>query len=459
MAVDPSIFKAYDIRGIYPEQINEDIAYSIGRAYATLIQKENKGKKLKIVVARDMRVSSPQIHKALISGLTDQGVDVVDIGLASTPTFYFGVANYNYDGGIQVSASHNPKEYNGFKLVRRNAVPVSGDTGIHDVRVLVEKNEFKDATEKGKVTKKEDVLDEQLQHDLKYADINKIKPFKVVADTANGMGAQYLDALFSKLPCNLIRMYFELDGTFPNHQADPLKDENTKDIRKKIVEEKADLGIAIDGDGDRIFFIDEKGEVVPPQILRGILAKIFLREKPGSTICYDVRPGRITKDMIIENGGKPVKTRVGHSLIKEKMIEIDAYFAGESSGHFFLRIKSGSYEVPMIITLKLLQELSESGKTFSGLIKPYKRYFHSGEINSEVEDKEGKMKELAEIFKDAKEINHLDGVTIEYEDFWFNVRPSNTEPLLRLNLEAKTQEKMEEMKQKIINIIGSEDTK
>ena len=416
------IFKAYDVRGIYPDELDEETAYKIGRAYVTLLQKGNKSKKLTLVAASDMRISSPQLKESLIKGLTDQGADIVDIGLVSTPTFYFAVAYYGYDGGIQVSASHNPKDYNGFKFVRNQAIPVSKDTGIYKIRELVEKNKFSVA-EKGKIIKRKNVLDDQLDHDLKYAKIKKIKSFKVVADPGNAMGAQYIDAIFSKLSCQLIRINFELDGTFPAHQADPFKEENIVDIKKKVLEEKADLGIATDGDGDRIFFIDEKGETVAPQILRGLLAKIFLREKPGETICYDIRPGRITRDMIIENGGRPVVTRVGHSLIKEKMREVNAYFAGESSGHFFLRFEDGCYEAPIVVILKILEELSESGKTFSELIKPYKRYFHSGEINSEIEDKEGKIRELAELFNDSKNINYLDGITIEYDDFWFNVRP------------------------------------
>jgi len=446
------IFKAYDIRGIYPDEINEKIAYKIGRAYIILLQEENKNQKLTIVVAYDMRISSPQLKKFLIKGLTDQGADVVEIGLASSPTFYFAVANYNYDGGIQVSASHNPKEYNGFKIVRKKAIPVSKDTGIYRIRELVTNNNFS-VSEKGMVTKRINVLQDQLNHDLKYANIGKIKPFNVVADPGNAMGAQYLNAIFLKLPGKLIKMNFDLDGTFPNHEADPLKEENLADIKNRILKEKADLGIATDGDGDRIFLIDEKGETVPPHILRGLLAKIFLREKPGETICYDIRPGKITKDMIIENGGKPVITRVGHSLIKEKMREVNSYFAGESSGHYFLRFEDSYYEAPIVVILKILEELSESGRTLSNLINPYKRYFHSGEINSKIEDKEGKIAELAEIFKDAKNINYLDGVTIEYNDFWFNVRPSNTEPLLRLNIEASSKEKMEEMRDRILEII------
>ncbi|PIY78752.1 MAG: phosphomannomutase/phosphoglucomutase [Parcubacteria group bacterium CG_4_10_14_0_8_um_filter_35_7] len=453
MKINPSIFKAYDIRGIYPSELNEEVIYKIGRAYAVLIQKENEGK-ITIAVGKDMRLSSPKLKEALVKGLVTQGVNVVEIGLVSTPTFYFAVANYGYDGGMQVSASHNPREWNGLKLVRKKAIPVSEDTGMKKIKAMVEKGEFMEVEEKGEVSKKEGVLQDQIKHDFKYADISKIKLFKVVVDPANAMGALYSEAMFDRLPCELIKMNFELDGTFPNHEADPMKEENTKDLRKRVVKERADIGIAIDGDGDRIFFVDNKGELVPQQIIRGLLAKIFLREYPGATICYDIRPGKITVDMIKEAGGKPVVTRVGHSLIKEKMREVDALFGGESSGHFFLKLEKGVYEVPVIVILKLLQELSESGKSFSELIKPYKKYFHSGEINLVVEDKLGKIKEIEELYKgEAKEVNNLDGIMVDMGDFWFNLRPSNTEAKLRLNLEATSNKLMEEKRDEVLKII------
>jgi phosphomannomutase len=450
-----SIFKAYDIRGIYPKEINEDIIYKIGRAYADILKEELRKEDIKIVVGRDMRLSSPQLTKKLIEGITEQGVDVVDIGLSSTPTFYFAVAYYGYDGGMQVSASHNPKQYNGVKIVKTKAYPVGYDTGINEIEKRVNENNFKQSDKKGNVERKEDVVDDEVNYSLKFADINKIKPFKVVADAANAMGAHYLEKLFEKLPCELIKMNFELDGTFPVHEADPYKEENIKDLKKKVVEEKADLGIATDGDGDRIFFVDDKGELAEPGIVRGLLSKIFLKEEPGATICYDIRPGKITEDMILEYKGKPSVTKVGHSLIKAQAIKENAIFAGESSGHFFVRMEHGLFEVPMIITLKLLEDISLENKKFSEILKPLKRYYHSGEINSEVDDKEGKMKELAEKYKDAKNISWLDGVTIEYDDFWFNVRPSNTESLLRLNLEAKSKEIMKQKKDEVLKIIRS----
>ncbi|MFT4304103.1 MAG: phosphomannomutase/phosphoglucomutase [Candidatus Woesearchaeota archaeon] len=443
------IFKAYDIRGIYPSQLNEDTVYKIGKAYADMI---GKGKKL--VVGMDMRLSSPVLKEAIIKGITEQGVDVIDIDLASTPTFYFAVSKLQADGGMQISASHNPKEYNGVKIVGKNSYPVSYDTGINKIKEKVENNDFLEVNGEGQVETYNDILYEELEFSLKQADINKIKNLRVVADTANSMGAPDLSALFDKLSCELIKMNFELDGTFPAHQADPYQEKNIVDLKKKVLEEKADLGIATDGDGDRIFFIDNEGELVDPAIIRGILAKIYLKENPGATICYDIRPGKITYDMIIENGGKPSMTKVGHSLIKAQGIEEGAVFAGESSGHFFIKTEYGFYEMPMIVTLKILIELSESGKTFSEYIKPLKRYYHSGEINSEVEDKEAKMNELIEKYKDGK-LSKLDGISIEYDDWWFNVRASNTEPKLRLNLEAVNEKIMKQKRDEVISIIRS----
>lgn len=448
------IYKAYDIRGIYPDQIDEDTIYKIGKAYVDILRKELDRDDITIVVGRDMRVSSPQLTQSMIKGITEQGADVIDIGLASTPTFYYGVALLKADGGMQVSASHNPKEYNGVKIVREKALPCGYDTGINEIERKVKDNDFDKSEKTGTVAKKEGVLDSEVEFSLKHAHPDKIKRMKIVADAANAMGSPFLSKLFEKLPCELIKMNFELDGTFPVHQADPLKEENLKDLQKTVVDEKADFGISTDGDGDRIFFIDNKGQIIEQAILRGLIAKIVLKEHPGATICYDIRPGKITRDMIEENGGKPSVTKVGHSLIKAQAIKEGAAFAGESSGHFFFNTDIGFFEMPMIVTLKLLEYISEENKTVADIVEPLRKYFPSGEINSEVEDKEGKMKELAEHFKDGK-ISWLDGVTVEYDDFWFNVRPSNTEPLLRLNLEAVSEEVMEKRRDEVLKIIRS----
>lgn len=452
MKVDTSIFKAYDIRGIYPDSIDEEIAEKVGRAYAIILKGENPGKKLTVVVGEDMRLSSPSLKKSLIKGLTESGLSVVNVGLVSTPTFYFAVAYYKYDGGIQVSASHNPKDYNGLKMTRGRGIPVGGDTGIMEIKDLVVKNKFENAKTKGKVAKRDNVLIDAEIVQSKNIDTSKIKPFKIVADAANAMGALDLEAVFSQLSCKLVKLNFKLDGTFPAHHPDPLKEETLTQLKEAVVKEKADMGIAPDGDGDRYFFIDEKGETVPQPILRGLMAQIELKENPGATVCYDVRPGRITRDMIEELGGKAVVTRVGHSLIKETMLKEDAVFGGESSGHYFYKFTYGTFEAPIVLVLKFLLYLSEQNKPLSEVIKPYKRYFHSGEINSDVKDKEAKMEEIVKKYSDGK-LSRLDGITIEYPDYWFNVRASNTEPLLRFALEAKTKELMEKKRDEITKLI------
>jgi len=453
LKIDPKIFKAYDIRGIYPEDVNEEVAYNIGLGYAQMRRKETgKEEGLQIVVGSDMRLSSPALREKLIGGLTDGGMNVVDIGLASTPTFYFAVAHYKYDGGILVSASHNHKEYNGFKLVREKASPIGDGTGMQDLRDLVVSRQAVKAKKTGEVTEKEGVLVDQVAHDLRFADISKIKRMKIVIDPANAMGILYFDELFKHIPADVVKMNWKLDGTFPAHEADPLKPENMQALCEKMKEVGADIGIATDGDGDRIFYADDKGERLDPGITRAILCKLFLREKPGSKIAYDIRPGKITLDTIVESEGVPIVTKVGHSLIKEQAVREGAYFAGESSGHFFLNMEEGCYEIPIIVTLKLLQELSESGASLSEYIKPYKRYFHSGEINSRVRDKDAVIARLKEKYADGKQ-NEMDGISIKYPNWWFNVRPSNTEPVLRLNLEANTKELMEEKRDEVLEII------
>ncbi|MBT3464425.1 phosphomannomutase/phosphoglucomutase [archaeon] len=449
-----AIFKAYDIRGIYPDQLDEETVFRIGRAYCEIL-KEEIGHSPTIVVGRDMRLSSPQLSQKIMEGITIQGGNVIYIDLASTPTFYFATSVYEADGGMQISASHNPKEYNGVKIVKKNAFPVGYDTGINEIEKRVLKNEFIESDIKGNIEKREGILDKEVDFSLAFGDISKIKPLKVVADPANSMGSPFLKKLFDKLPCELIEMNFELDGTFPAHQADPFQEKNIIDLGKKIVETGADIGIATDGDGDRIFFLDNKGKLAEPAIIRGLTAKNVLKKHPGATICYDIRPGKITRDMILENGGKPIVTKVGHSLIKAKGIEVGAEYAGESSGHFFIKTKYGFFETPMIVALIILDELSTSGKSFSELLEPLRKYSHSGEINSKVENKEATMKKLSEIYSNAKDISWLDGITIEFDNWWFNVRPSNTEPLLRLNLEADTKELMEEKRDEILNIIRS----
>lgn len=457
MNTSPNVFKVYDIRGIYQKEFFDDFAYQLGLAYVKLRKQDPDATadgKIEVVVGCDMRVSSPALKKSLIEGLLDAGADVVDIDLCSTPTFYFAVADLKTDGGIMVSASHNPAEWNGFKMVRHRAIPISGDSGIEFLKQEILGGNLEKAEKRGALSQRDDALEKQIAHDLKWVDLNKIKPLKVVVDPANGMGAQYIEALFKHLPCELVTINFELDGRFPNHEADPLKEENLEDLKKKVIEGKADLGIAIDGDGDRVFFVDNEGKSINQAIIRGILAKLFLQEKPGSKIAYDVRPGRITYDLIVASGGQPVVSRVGHSLIKEQALREGIYFAGESSGHFFLNMDLGCFEIPNIVILKLLEEFSASDKSVADYVRPYDCYFSSGEINSSVTDKIQVLEKIEEAYKNGK-INKLDGLSIEFEDFWFNVRGSNTEEKLRLNLEARSPELMEEKKNEILKIIRS----
>lgn len=447
MSINPSIFKAYDIRGIYPKDLDEEVIYRIGRAAVILTGAKT------IVVGRDARASSDPLFAALARGITEQGANVVDIGLATTPMLNFSVAEYEeHEAGINVTASHNPKEYNGLKLCYGNALPIGEDTGMADLKKLVLEGEFPTASP-GKIVKK-NILDDYVKKVFGLVDTEKIKSLKVVVDTANAVGAIPLPEIFKNIPCKLIPLYFELDGNFPNHEANPLKEETLENLKKKVLEEGADLGVAIDGDADRIGFVDEKGETVRADLILTLIAKKLLEEKPGELILYDVRSSRVVREEVEAAGGRAEMCRVGHALIKKQMWDNGALLGGEFSSHFYYRdfykVESGD-----LTMLKLLEIISQSGKKFSEIVAPFKRYFHSGEINFKVSDKAGKMKELEEKYgTTASEISHLDGIRLDFPDWWFNVRPSNTEPLLRLNLEAKTKEMMEEKKKELTEIIS-----
>lgn len=455
LPINSDIFKAYDIRGLYGTDFDNEMAYLLGLAFVELRKKDSDyqpGGKLKIAVAYDMRLSSPALRDNLLRGLITAGVEAIDLGLISTPTFYFAVAKYKYDGGIMISASHNPKEWNGFKLVRAKGVPVSGETGINFIKEQIIANHFLPANEPGQILSNDSTLKDELDYTWSLIDIKKIKNLKIVADAANGMGATYLEPILATIPGEAIPLNFKLDGTFPAHEADPLKEENLEDLKKAVIEHQADLGISTDGDGDRVFFIDNEGEIISPAIIRGLLSQSFLADKPGAKIGYDIRPGKITPDLITAAGGIPVVTRVGHSLIKEQMLKEDIYFAGESSGHFFFNSPLGCFEFPSLMILKLLILFSASDQPISEQIKPYKKYFLSGEINRTVINKDSVFKAIKEKYTDGK-INELDGVSVEYSDFWFNVRGSNTEAKIRLNLEATSQETMEQKRDEVLELI------
>ncbi len=439
-----SIFKAYDVRGVYPSELDEKLAYKIGRAFVTFLKVD------KVAVSQDMRKSSDSLKKELIRGITDQGADAIEVkGLCSTPRSYFACWFLKAPSSIMVTASHNPGKYNGFKFTREKAIPISGATGIKDIEKLALRNKFKDVKKKGKVVKK-DIEKEYRKHILSLIDVKKIKKLKVVVDAGNGMGGKDIDLVLGKLPLKVVKMYFRPDGSFPNHEANPLKEENLKALKRNIKKEKADFGIALDGDADRVFFIDENSETVPADFITCLIAEELLRKKKGKVL-YDLRSSWVVKEVIEANGGKARMCRVGHAFIKEQMRREKAIFAGELSGHFYFRDNFYT-DSGIIAALKVIQLISEKGEKLSSLVKPLKKYFASGEINSEVSDKEGKMKKLAKKYSSGK-VSFLDGVRIDFKDWWFNVRASNTEPLLRLNLEAKSLSLMEEKRDKVLKVI------
>src|SRR5579875_3898806 len=446
--LSPKIFSAYDIRGIYGETLTDDGAYLIGRAAAQYLNVPA------IAVGRDMRVSSPQIAAAMIRGITDQGVDAIDLGLTTTDELYFAVGKFDFPAGVMITASHNPSKYNGIKFCRAQAFPISLDTGLADIRYLAISGNFATPTRKGEVIKR-DVTDDYVRHVLSFIDISKIKPLKVVADAGNGMAGMILPKVFEHLPCTLIPLYFELDGTFPHHPASPIEPENMVDLQKKVRETGADLGVAFDGDADRMFPVDEHGNLVDGSQVVVVVANSLLRKHPGATILYNLIVSKSVPALITELGGTAIRTRVGHSFIKAEMRKYNAIFGGEHSGHFYFR-DNWYADSGLIAFLIMLELVSVEGKPLSELLKPLDRGVRSGEINSIVSDVQGKLKALEDHFgPGAKSVDHLDGLTIDYGDWWFNVRPSNTEPLLRLNVEANDRTTMEQKRDEILAIIRS----
>lgn len=446
--ISQGIFRAYDIRGIYPSTLNEEAAYLIGQAFVKFLKKP----KLKIVIGRDARLSSPQLFKALTKGIIDQGGNVIDIGLSTTPMLYFAVAHLKFDGGIEISASHNPPEWNGFKLVKENAIPISGKSGIEEIKNLILKGRFKKA-KRGKIIKKE-VLKDYLHFNLKDFDLKNLKPLKIVIDTADAVPGIVVPEFFKKTECKIYHLFSKLDGNFPNHPPDPLVKGNLKSLQKEVKKRKADLGVAFDGDGDRIFFVSEKGEIISADLICAFLADLILKEKPGQKILFDVRSSNIVREKILAQGGIPIVWRVGHSFIKEKMRKENVIFAGEFSGHYY---HQNHYfcEAPFWVLMKILEQISESKKTISELIKPYQKYFHSGEINFKVKDKKRILKNLEAKFKGGKVLT-IDGLRIDFPDWWFNARPSHTEPVLRLVVEAKTKKLMAEKKKELSSLLKIE---
>jgi len=445
MHVNPSIFKAYDIRGIYPSELNEDIAYLIGRAFASFLEVDS------VVVGRDMRLSGPQVFEAATRGLTDQGADVVDIGMVSTDQFYFACATLN-QAGIMVTASHNPAQYNGFKMVRHMPYLLSGDQGIQDIRRLVESERFATPTRKGSINP-QNLSEPFVDKVLSLIDVSAIKPLKVIADTGNGMVGPILRRVYARLPVQLTGMYLEPDGRLPNHGLDPLQPENRAELQQRVAAEGADIGFAFDGDGDRFFTIDDRGQFVSGDFLTALMAQYFLAKYPGAKIIYDLRASWAVRDLVTQAGGIPLMERVGHAFIKERMAREGAVYAGEVTGHYYFRdfFSADSGIVPSLVVLEML---SRQNTSLSRLLQPLEaKYFISGEINTRINaDPKTRLQQLAETYRDAQ-IYWMDGISVVYDDWHLNVRPSNTEPLVRLNLEAKSKEIMEAKRDEVMRII------
>ncbi len=451
MKLNPDIFKAYDIRGIYPADINEAAAYKIGRAFVAFLQGKKKTKKLNIAVGRDGRLSSPALFKELTRGIIDQGANVIDIGLSTSPMFYFGVANFNFDGGINITASHNPAKYNGFKFVREKAIPISRESGIEEIKKMVLAGKFK-KTGNGRMLKKQ-VLKEYIDYSLKKFNLKAIKPLNIIVDTANSVSGIIIPEFFKKLNVKLLHIFSKLDGKFPNHPPEPHIEENLRVLKKQVLAKKADLGIAFDGDGDRVIFVNEKGEMIPGDLITALMIKLILKENPGEKILCDVRSSKITVDTVKNEGGVPVMGRIGHSFIKERMRKENIIFQGELNGHYYHRDYYFS-EVPLLVIFKILEKISTSGKSISELIKPYNKYFFSGEICLKLKDKKRALKTLEDKYSQNGKVCSIDGLRVDYPDWWFNARLSNTESLLKLVVEANTKEMMEQRKKEIISLIS-----
>jgi phosphomannomutase len=449
MTINPSIFKAYDVRGLYPSEVNEEAARLIGRGFVAYLGARRIG------VSRDMRLSSPSVAAAFSDGAREQGADVVDYGMLGTDMMYFAVARDGLDGGAQITASHNPKEYNGIKLVRREAFPLSGDAGIGDIRDMIAGNALPPPAKTPGGLSRMDVVDDYVRHVMGFIDPGIVKPFKVVLDAGNGIAGMMAPKLFAHLPCRTIPLCFEVDGTFPNHEANPLIEENRRDIVERVVQEKADIGIAWDGDADRCFFIDGSGEFIAGDFVTALLAEAFLIKHPGAKIVYDVRASYAVKDTAAKYGGTALMNRVGHAFFKRRMREEGAIFGGEVTGHYYFRdnFYADNGFIPALLILELM---SRKGQTLAELLAPLReKYFISGEINMRASDMaavQHKIDALAATYS-AGHVDMLDGVSAEFPEWHFNVRPSNTEPMLRLNLEAVTAELMARKRDEVLAFI------
>jgi phosphomannomutase len=446
----PDIFKAYDIRGLVGSELTKQFAFSTGVAFAKFLELEREP--ATVVIGEDMRPSSPELADAFSAGVTSQGLDVIRIGLASTDMLYFAAGKLNLPGAM-FTASHNPAEYNGIKMCLSGARPIGKESGLLTIEKYVREGVPVSLRPVGKESHRE-MLNEYVDHLLKLVDVSSIRKLNIVVDAGNGMAGHTAPAVFAKMNVDVTEMYYELDGTFPNHEANPIDEENLKDLKKTVMQKGADIGLAFDGDADRCFLVDEKGAAVNPSLLTALIADRELKKKPGSPIIYNLISSRAVKEIVEENGGKALRSRVGHSFIKAMMAESGAIFGGEHSGHFyfadFWRADSG-----MLAALHAIAALGESDKSLSELLKPYARYVASGEINSRVSDSKAVMAHIKELYasKPGVTTDELDGLTVNGDTWWFNVRASNTEPLLRLNVEAKTQGEMSSVRDEVLAVI------
>ena len=447
--INPSVFKAYDVRGLYPSEITEDLFHQLGRAFVAYL---GPGK---YAVTRDMRTSSPSLTAAFINGARTQGGTLYDYGLLGTDQMYYAVAADQLDGGAQVTASHNPGAYNGCKMVRAEAFPLSGEEGIKEMKEMILAGSIPTAPATPGTVERRDIMDRYIEHVLSFVDEASITPFNVVLDAGSGVAGIVAPRLFDRLPCKTTRLCFEVDGTFPNHEANPLIEENRRDITATVIAEQADVGIAWDGDADRVFFIDGSGEFIAGDFITALLAEAFLMKSPGDTIIYDVRASYAVKEIVAKYGGKALMNRVGHAFIKRRMREENAVFGGEVTGHYYFRDNFYA-DNGFIPALMILDLMSKKGLSLRDLLKPLReRYFISGEINTKVANMDIAAKKIAELKKRYADGNvyELDGVSAEFKDWHFNVRQSNTEPLLRLNLEGLTPEIMEKRRDEVLSII------
>ncbi|MDQ3877882.1 MAG: phosphomannomutase/phosphoglucomutase [Actinomycetota bacterium] len=435
-----TIFKAYDVRGVYPDELDEDVASSIGSAFARWVEGDQ------IVVGRDMRTSSPGLADAFMQGAMGAGASVVDVGEVSTDALYFASGHLDLAGAM-FTASHNPARYTGLKLCRRKAAPIGVDSGLLEIRDLAASA---DVTRSMSSAQPREILPDYGEHCRGFVDASSLRPLKVAVDAGNGMAGKTVPIVFEPLPFEVVPLYFELDGTFPNHPANPIEAENLADLQKAVQDGGCDVGIAFDGDADRCFLIDEKAQLVSGSLTTALVAERLLKKNPGESVIYNLICSWTVPEVIEENGGTPIRSRVGHSFIKETMADSGAIFGGEHSGHYYFR---DNYRADSgMIAALLIEALSEADVPLSKLLEPYRRYADSGEINSEVSDQQATIEKLAAHYSDARQ-DRLDGLTVQYEDWWFNCRPSNTEPLLRLNLEARTESLMESKRDEVLALI------